>query len=56
MDSINKEQEEDNFKDLHGKEATEKIQELVNKAGSCLFVVKSLRKIIFHPANVGSEN
>jgi len=37
MDSINKEQPEDNYKDLRGTEATEKIKELVKKAGTCFF-------------------
>lgn len=37
MDSINKEQPEDNYKDLFGEEGAQKIKELVNKAGSCLF-------------------
>ena len=37
MDSINREQTEENYKDLFGEEAAHKIQELVNKAGSCLF-------------------
>ncbi|PBQ31048.1 general stress protein [Sphingobacteriaceae bacterium] len=37
MDSINKEQPEDNYKDLHGEEATQKIKELVNKANVCFF-------------------
>ena len=37
MDSINKNQSENNFKNLIGKEAVEKIQELAKKAGSCFF-------------------
>ncbi len=37
MDSINKEQPEENYKDLFGEEAAHKIKELVDKAGSCLF-------------------
>jgi len=37
MDSINKEQPEDNIQHLEGKEANEKIKELVNKSKSCLF-------------------
>jgi len=37
MDSINKEQPEDNYQDLRGKEAIEKITELVKKAGICFF-------------------
>lgn len=35
MDSINKNQPEDNFKDLVGQEALDKIKELAKKAGSC---------------------
>lgn len=37
MDSINKQQPEENHKDLNGKEATEKIKELIDKAQSCFF-------------------
>ena len=37
MDSINKEQQEDNYKDLFGEEASHKIKEIAEKAGSCLF-------------------
>jgi general stress protein 26 len=37
MDSINKQQPEDNFKDLVGAEALEKIKELAKKAGSSFF-------------------
>lgn len=37
MDSINKNQPEDNFKNLMGKEAIDKIKELADKAGSCFF-------------------
>jgi general stress protein 26 len=37
MDSINKQQEEDNYKDLQGTEATEKIKELTSKASTCFF-------------------
>ena len=37
MDSINKQREEDNFKNLHGSEAVKKIQELTDKAPSCFF-------------------
>jgi hypothetical protein len=34
MDSINKNQKEDNLKDVYGQEAIEKIKELAKKAGS----------------------
>ncbi len=37
MDSINKNQEEKNHENLRGKEAIEKVKELVKKAGSCFF-------------------
>jgi general stress protein 26 len=37
MDSINKNQPEDNFRNLAGQEALDKIKELAKKAGSCFF-------------------
>ncbi|MEO6915772.1 MAG: pyridoxamine 5'-phosphate oxidase family protein [Chitinophagaceae bacterium] len=37
MDSINKQQAEENHKDLQGSEAAKKIQELVGEAKSCFF-------------------
>ncbi|WP_134090470.1 pyridoxamine 5'-phosphate oxidase family protein [Olivibacter sp. XZL3] len=37
MDSINKQQEEKNKKDLQGKEAIEKVKELVNISEACFF-------------------
>ncbi|MXN92053.1 general stress protein [Flavobacterium sp. Sd200] len=37
MDSINKNQPEDNFKDLYGQEGIDKIKNLAGKAGSCFF-------------------
>lgn len=37
MDSINQNQPEDNFKNLMGKEAIDKIKELADKASSCFF-------------------
>lgn len=40
MDSINKNQKEDNFKSLTGQEALDKIKELTKKAGSCFFCTK----------------
>ena len=40
MDSINQNQPEDNFKDLVGQEALDKIKELAKKAGSCFFCTK----------------
>lgn len=40
MDSINKNQEEENREDLIGQEALEKISELVKKASTCFFCTK----------------
>src|ERR1700754_3802412 len=37
MDSINKQQPEENQKDLTGTEAVEKVKQLVEKAGTCFF-------------------
>lgn len=37
MDSINKQQPEENHKDLQGDEAIEKIKELIEKADNCFF-------------------
>jgi general stress protein 26 len=37
MDSINKQQRENNFKHLHGDKATEKIKKLVGKGSTCFF-------------------
>ena len=37
MDSINKQQEEDNFENLEGESAIKKIKELTDKAPSCFF-------------------
>ncbi len=37
MDSINKQQPEDNFENLHGKNAVEKIKEMVKASPSCFF-------------------
>jgi len=41
MDSINQNQPEDNFKNLLGAEAIEKIQALAKKASSCFFCTKN---------------
>ena len=40
MDSINKQQPEDNYEDLHGEEAQKKIKALHKKAGSCFFCTR----------------
>jgi len=37
MDSINRQQPEDNYEDLQGAEAKKKIKELVEKASTCFF-------------------
>jgi general stress protein 26 len=37
MDSINRQQPEDNYKDLHGTEAGEKIKALASKNNTCFF-------------------
>ncbi len=48
MDSINKNQKEENSKDLIGKEAVEKIKELTDKAGSCFFCTRIATGHQFH--------
>ena len=40
MDSINQNQKEENFKDLIGQEALEKIRTLAKKSGSCFMCTK----------------
>lgn len=40
MDSINKNQKEDNFENLYGAEGVKKIKDLADKAGSCFFCTK----------------
>ena len=37
MDSINKQQAEDNYQDLHSNKVVEKIKELTGKASTCFF-------------------
>ncbi len=37
MDSINKQQPEDNYQDLYGKDAAERIKEMTKKAETCFF-------------------
>ena len=41
MDSINQQQPEENHKDLQGKEAIEKMKDLVDKAKTCFFCTRS---------------
>jgi len=54
MDSINKNQPEDNKEDLLGKEAIEKMQELVKKANTCFFCtnIKSGQSFATRPMSV----
>lgn len=53
MDSINKNQPEENRKDLQYQDAVEKIKELVEEAGSCFFcTVASGDSISGRPMNV----
>jgi general stress protein 26 len=40
MDSINKQQAEENYKDLQGNDAAKKIKELAEKADTCFFCTK----------------
>jgi general stress protein 26 len=40
MDSINKNQPEENFKNLAGQEAVEKIKEIIDTSGVCFFCTK----------------
>jgi len=40
MDSINRNQPEDNHEDLHGDSAAEKMKELINKNKSCFFCTR----------------
>jgi general stress protein 26 len=42
MDSINKQQPEDNYEDLHGSEAVKKMKSLTDKAKTCFFCTKTL--------------
>ena len=43
MDSINRNQQEENLEHLRASDAIEKIQELVNKAQSCFFCTTGSR-------------
>ena len=54
MDSINKQQPEENRKDLSGPEGAEKIKELVEKANMCFFCtdLKSGRPFATRPMSV----
>lgn len=54
MDSINKQQEEDNFENLQGAEAIKKIKELTDKAPSCFFCtdIETGKPFITRPMSV----
>ena len=54
MDSINKQQQEDNFESLHGSEAVKKIKELVDKSSTCFFCtdIESGKPFITRPMAV----
>jgi general stress protein 26 len=55
MDSINKNQKEDNFENLRGKEAVAKIRELTDKAGSCFFCTRIATEQQFHSRPMAPE-
>ncbi|MFP9100575.1 pyridoxamine 5'-phosphate oxidase family protein [Flavobacterium sp. RHBU_24] len=55
MDSINKQQPEDNFKNLVGPEAIEKIKSLAKKAGSCFFCTQITTGKAFETRPMGAE-
>jgi general stress protein 26 len=55
MDSINKNQKEENFKNLAGSEAVEKIKELADKAGSCFFCTRISTGQQFHSRPMAPE-
>jgi hypothetical protein len=56
MDSINKNQKEDNLKDVYGQEAIEKIKELAKKAGSFFSAQRSDREAIPNPTHGRRRN
>lgn len=47
MDSINKNQPEENFKNLVGQEGVDKIKELAKQAASCFFCTKNDKEGLF---------
>lgn len=47
MDSINKNQTEDNYKDLSGEEGLKKMKELIDKASTCFFCTHAESDPIF---------
>ena len=54
MDSINRQQEEENRKDLRGTEAGKKIKELAGKSNTCFFVtnIQSGKPLTTRPMSV----
>ncbi len=56
MDSINKNQPEENFKNLIGQEAHDKITQLAKKAGSCFFCTKIVTGQPFRTRPMAAEN
>ena len=54
MDSINKNQPEENYEDLMGEEGLKKMKELVEKAGSCFFCtnIKTNKSFSTRPMSV----
>lgn len=55
MDSINKQQQEDNFENLAGSKALEKIKELAEKASVCFFCTKIRTGESFSVRPMGQE-
>ncbi len=56
MDSINQNQKEENFKNLIGQKALDKITELAKKAGSCFFCTKLETGSPFSTRPMSGEN
>ncbi|CAN5750145.1 hypothetical protein BH11BAC7_BH11BAC7_25960 [soil metagenome] len=54
MDSINKNQEEENYEDLNGEAAAKKIKELAEKAATCFFCTRiiALKRSATRPMSV----
>lgn len=56
MDSINQQQKEDNFKNLIGQEALDKIKELAGKAGGSFFCTKIKSGEAFNTRPMAAEH
>ncbi|MBC7605920.1 MAG: pyridoxamine 5'-phosphate oxidase family protein [Burkholderiales bacterium] len=56
MDSINQNQPEENFKDLIGQEALDKIKDLAKNAGSCFFCTKIEDGLAFATRPMSPQN